>query len=199
MQLKNGRHMAKENKKALKQAAAQKQRQKKEDKARRDKALKQIKPLLFSLLLWVVLMIMAHVADHYWHIADGVVALVVSSTIFIGNALGFDVAHTVAPHLQVAGFDMQVIFECTAYNFYLFVIALVVFAPWSWKDKLINYLIFTLSVFLLNASRFIVMGYVGRAFPQLFHQIHDYVWTILFALLIAVLYIWRNKKYSQKV
>jgi len=89
-------------------------------------------------------------------------------------------------------YQMKVIFECTAYNFYLFALALAVFGRWSLKDKFINFFIFIFSIFFLNAFRFIVMGYVGKFFPNIFHQVHDYVWTIVFGLIVFILYIWRN-------
>lgn len=190
--------MANLSKKELRKERQQKDKNKRQEQAQKKEAIAQVKPLLFALGLWLILMMLAHIADYYWHIATGMIDFVVNSTITIGNALGFDVAHTYSPHLQIAGFDMQVIFECTAYNFYLFIIALVLFARWTIKDKLINFCLFMLSVFLLNTSRFIIMGYIGAFKPNIFHQIHDYVWTILFALLVAGLYIWRNKKYNKK-
>ncbi len=189
--------MTKKSKKTLKKERLYKQRVQQKERNRKRKAIQQIKPLLYALALWLFLMMIAHIADHYWYISKGMINFVVKSTILIGSGLGFDVAETISPSLQVAGFDMQVIFECTAYNFYLFVIALVLFAPWTWQDKLINFVIFIVSIFLLNTSRFIIMGYIGKIFPSLFHQIHDYVWTILFALLTAGLYMWRNQKYNR--
>ncbi|PID88582.1 MAG: hypothetical protein CSB03_00635, partial [Bacteroidia bacterium] len=183
--------------KELKKERLYKQREQQKERDRKRQAIQQIKPLLYALALWLVLMMLAHIADYYWHIAEDMIKFVVASTILIGNSLGFDVAQTIPPNLQVAGFNMQVIFECTAYNFYLFVVALVLFARWTWQDKLINFAIFIVSIFLLNTSRFIIMGYIGSAFPSLFHQIHDYVWTILFALLTAGLYMWRNQKYNR--
>ncbi len=181
--------MAQQNKSEPTNASAQ-------QATKKQQAIQQTKPLIFTLILWMIFMFMAHIADYYWGISKHMIAFVVETTIFIGSSLGFSLADSISPHLQVAGFDMEVIFECTAYNFYLFVIALVLFARWTLKDKFINFAIFMLSVFLLNASRFIIMGYIGSKFPKVFHQIHDYVWTILFALLIAGLYLWRNKKYN---
>ncbi len=189
--------MATKSKKELKKERLYKQREQQKERDRKRQAIQQIKPLLYALGLWLLLMMVTHIADHYWQIAKWMIDFVVASTIVIGKSLGFNVAQTISPNLQIADFNMQVIFECTAYNFYLFAIALVLFAHWTWKDKLINFSIFIISIFLLNTSRFIVMGYIGSAFPHLFHQIHDYVWTILFALLTAGLYMWRNKKYRK--
>ena len=69
---------------------------------------------------------------------------------------------------MVDGFSMEIIVECTAYNFYLFAIALAVFANWQLRYKLINLLIFFGVIFLTNILRFFAMGYVGRYYPRFF-------------------------------
>ena len=127
-------------------------------------------------------------------VMDSFINFVVNSSVVIGSILFIPVESSGSPMISVAGYNMRVIFECTAYNFYLFAIALVVFARWNIKDKLINFLIFIVSIFILNTFRFIIMGYVGKFWPHLFHQIHDYVWTIIFGLVVFILYIWRNDK-----
>lgn len=128
------------------------------------------------------------------YLMDFFIKFVINSTVFIGNLLFIPVKSHQFPLISVSGYTMKVIFECTAYNFYFFALALVIFAKWKIIDKLINLGIFLLSIFLLNTVRFIVMGYVGKLWPSMFHQIHDYVWTILFGIMVFILYIWRNDK-----
>jgi exosortase/archaeosortase family protein len=94
---------------------------------------------------------------------------------------------------SVDGFTMEIIVECTAYNFYLFAIALSVFANWSMKHKLINLLIFIGVIFMVNNLRFYAMGYVGRHYPEIFDTTHDYVWNILFGFMIFGVWAWRDK------
>jgi exosortase/archaeosortase family protein len=88
---------------------------------------------------------------------------------------------------------MEIVVECTAYNFYLFAISLAVFANWKLKHKLMNLLIFFLVIFLTNTLRFFAMGYVGRYFPDLFDTTHDYIWNILFGFMIFGVWAWRDK------
>lgn len=185
--------MAKDKLEQRKEIKQQKIYQKLE-KAQRSEAFARLKPLLYSFALWGVLMGIIYIPAIYESIVDMFVAFVVGSTVLIGKILFLPVSSAGSPMIEVAGYAMKVIFECTAYNFYLFAIALVVFAKWSIRDKVINFLIFLVSIFFLNAFRFIIMGYVGKFWPNMFHQIHDYVWTIVFGLVVFILYIWRNDK-----
>lgn len=173
--------------KALEKAARQK----------KNEALQRLKPLLFSFLLWGALMGIVYIPFIYKPLIDFFVNFVVKSTIILGQILFIPIHSTGSPLITVSGYTMKVIFECTAYNFYLFAFALVVFGQWSIKNKIINLGIFIVSIFLLNATRFVIMGYVGKYWPDLFHQVHDYVWTIVFGLVVFILYIWRNDKSLQ--
>ena len=166
----------------------------KAEQKKKDEALKRLKPLLFSFALWGLLMGMVHIPVIHDYLQAFFIEFVVNSTVFIGSLLFFPVESHASPIINVAGFQMRVIFECTAYNFYLFAFSLALFGKWTFKDKLINLLIFIASIFILNVFRFIIMGYIGKYFPQAFHQIHDYVWTVVFGLAVFILYIWRNDK-----
>jgi exosortase/archaeosortase family protein len=168
--------------------------QKKAEQSKQKEAIERLKPLFYSFALWGALMAIIYIPVIHENIMDFFVDFVVKSTVFVGSVLFLPVESTASPIIVVADYSMRVIFECTAYNFYLFAIALVVFGKWSVKDKWINLAIFLVSIFILNAFRFIIMGYVGKIWPDLFHQIHDYVWTIIFGLIIFLLYIWRNDK-----
>ncbi len=168
--------------------------QEKAEKKKKSEALNRLKPLLYSFALWGLMMGIVHIPVIHDYIQSFFIDFVVNSTVFIGNMLFFSVASNGSPLIQVADFQMKVIFECTAYNFYFFAFALAVFGQWSVKDKILNFLIFILSIFILNAFRFIIMGYIGKYFPNAFHQIHDYVWTVVFGLTVFILYIWRNDK-----
>jgi len=179
----------KDKKEEKKKKAAEKAEQ-----ARKKEALERLKPLLFSFALWGAFMAIIYIPFIHHAIMDFFVGFVVKSTVAIGGMLFLPVSSAADNLISVAGYQMKVIFECTAYNFYLFALALVVFGKWTIKDKIINFFIFIFSIFFLNAFRFIIMGYVGKFFPSVFHQVHDYVWTIVFGLVVFILYIWRNDK-----
>ena len=166
----------------------------KSEKLRKQQALQRLKPLLYSFILWGILMTIIYIPSVHHVVMAFFINFVVKSTVFVGGLMFFNVESTGDSLISVSGYTMKVIFECTAYNFYLFALALVVFANWSIKDKIINFCILLISIFFLNTFRFIIMGYIGKFLPQLFHQIHDYVWTIVFGLVVFILYIWRNDK-----
>lgn len=176
----------------LKKEQKKQKAQSKVELAKKKEAIERLKPLLYSFALWGLLMAIVYIPAIHTAIIDFFVDFVVKTTVVIGSLLFLPVESQASPLIVVAGYHMRVIFECTAYNFYLFAIALVVFGKWSLKSKIINLIIFVLSIFVLNAFRFIIMGYVGKYFPNVFHQVHDYVWTIVFGLVVFILYIWRN-------
>jgi len=166
----------------------------KAEKNKRKEAIESLKPLFYSFALWGAFMGIIYIPVIHDTLKDFFIEFVINSTVFLGKILFIPIKSSKIPLITVSGYTMKVIFECTAYNFYFFALALVIFAKWSLIDKLKNLGIFLISIFLLNAIRFIVMGYVGKFWPSLFHQIHDYVWTILFGIMVFILYIWRNDK-----
>jgi exosortase/archaeosortase family protein len=111
----------------------------------------------------------------------------------LGKALFLPIQRTGFANISVNNFAMEIIVECTAYNFYLFALALTLFANWAIKHKLLNLVIFFGIIFLMNNLRFFAMGYVGRYSPQLFDTTHDYVWNILFGFMIFGVWAWRDK------
>ncbi len=154
----------------------------------------RFRPLLFAFGSWFVLLAVLHlpgIKDFVRHI---MVSFTHSSAIISGKLLFLPVADKGYPIMDFAGFSMRVILECTAYNFYLFVLMITVFASWNTKQKLINLLVFVSVIFVTNNFRFLVMGAIGRYFPGVFNQIHDYLWNILFTIVVFLLFIWADSR-----
>jgi len=97
------------------------------------------------------------------------------------------------PKITVAGYTMQVIMECTAYTFYIFVFYLSILSPVKWYQRLITLVVFMLSVFVVNNFRFYTMGFIGKYYVDIFHQVHDYFWNILFGFLVFLIWMWRYR------
>jgi exosortase/archaeosortase family protein len=150
-------------------------------------------PLIKAFVLWFVLVLIVHIPGIKDAFRNFFVGFTTSSTYFIGKALFIPIQKLSFSTITLDGFTMEIIVECTAYNFYLFAIALAVFANWSLRHKLINLLIFFLVIFLTNILRFFAMGYVGRYYPDFFSTTHDYVWNILFGFMIFGVWAWRDK------
>jgi exosortase/archaeosortase family protein len=156
--------------------------------------LKKLMPLIKAFALWFVLVIIIQLPGIREAFRDFIVGITTTSTVFLGKILFIPIERTGFSGIRVNDFSMQIIVECTAYNFYLFAIALAIFAEWKWKDKLINFLIFFAVIFFVNNLRFFAMGYVGRHYPEFFDTTHDYVWNILFGFLIFGIWAWRDLK-----
>lgn len=155
---------------------------------------KRLLPLIKTFASWFLLVTIVHLPGIKEPFRDFVVGFTTSSTVLLGKILFIPIDRMGFASIQVNGFSMEIIVECTAYNFYLFAITLALFSNWKWKDKLINLLIFSLVIFLVNNLRFFAMGYVGRHYPTVFDTTHDYVWNILFGFLIFGLWAWRDRR-----
>lgn len=148
-----------------------------------------IRPLLYSVVLWFILLSILHIPFIKDHLREVMVGFTHYSAVAIGKLLFLPVHDPGYPIIRYADFSMKVILECTAYNFYLFVFALYVFAKWPFKNRLLAFGISIPVIFLLNTSRFLVMGVVGSQWPHLFDRVHDYFWNILFGLVVFLIYI----------
>lgn len=119
----------------------------KAEKNKRREAIESLKPLFYSFALWGIFMGIIYIPVIHDYLMDFFIKFVINSTVFIGNLLFIPVKSHQFPLISVSGYTMKVIFECTAYNFYFFALALVIFAKWKIIDKLINLGIFLLSIF----------------------------------------------------
>lgn len=169
-----------------------------QEKQRRKLLLRQLSPLLWTFVAWFALTTILHLPVFSNTVQDFLVGFTTHAAYWFGKVLFIPVEMTRVPYLAVNGFHMEVVPECTAYNFYIFGTMLVLFARWPLNHKLINLGIILFSVFLLNNLRFISMGYVGSFRPDLFHLVHDYAWNILFGFMVFGIWAWRETA-AQKV
>lgn len=151
-------------------------------------------PLIKAFALWFVLVMIVHIPGLKEGFRNIFVGFTTYSTYFIGKIFFLPIEKPGFSNITLGGFAMDIIVECTAYNFYLFAIALAVFANWSLKHKFINLGIFLGVIFITNILRFFAMGYIGRYYPVMFDTAHDYVWNILFGFMIFGVWAWRDQK-----
>jgi exosortase/archaeosortase family protein len=151
-------------------------------------------PLIKAFALWFVLVLIVHIPGIRDDFRNIFVGFTTTSTYLMAKIFFIPMEKMSFSTISLSGFNMEIIVECTAYNFYLFAIALAVFANWSIIRKLINLLIFIVIIFLTNNLRFFAMGYLGRYYPDVFDTAHDYVWNILFGFMIFGVWAWRDKK-----
>lgn len=163
-------------------------------KATRRELIDQLKPLIFTFVVWFAVKALLPIPVIGNVVGPAAVHFTSYAAYWFGKILFIPVEMNKMPFLTVNGFTMQVIWECTAYNFYLFVIVLTIFARWPLKHKVTSLGIFLSSIFLLNNLRFITMGYVGSFWPNIFETVHDYLWSILFGFTVFFVWAWREIK-----
>jgi exosortase/archaeosortase family protein len=181
------------------------QKSKKEEKARlrekmtkkevRKQMLRHFKPLLYAIIAWGIVMLILHLPAIQLQIVAFFVQFTIRSAVVFGKIFFIPIESPEFPLLRVDGYQMAIIMECTAYNFYIFTIFLSLFSPVSWKQRLITLAIFLPSIFVINNLRFVTMGYIGKYYPAQFDQVHDYIWNILFGFLVFLIWLWRYQRY----
>lgn len=174
--------------------------QKKEElRKRRTELLYHTKPILLTFLVWFAATVIIHIPAIGDRIAPFFVSFTAYSTYFFGKILFLPVELQTIPYITVNGFTMEVVMECTAYNFYLIVIILTLFSRWSMKHKLVSLGYFLITVFVMNKLRFIIMGYVGSVAAIHFDAIHDYLWNIIFGFLVFGIWVWRELTFKKQI
>lgn len=181
--------MSRKDREQRKQKRLQKERQ----KARRAELAHKLKPLMLTFVVWFALKSMIQIPVIGSNFEPFFVGFTTHASYWLGRVLFIPIEMHGVPYLSVNNFFMEVIMECTAYNFYLFVIVLTIFSRWPLRHKFASLGIFLATIFVINSFRFITMGYVGSIRPDLFDVIHDYVWNILFGFLVFGIWIWREE------
>jgi len=151
------------------------------------------KPLLIAVLLWIVTIFILHLPALKNDVALFFVSFTLNSSLVFGNILFIPIESHSYPLITVFGYTMKVVMECTAYNFYIFLIYLSLLSPGNWRQRIVTLIIFVAILFVANNLRFIIMGLIGLHYEQFFHYIHNYLWDYLFGFIIFLIWVWRFK------
>ena len=158
--------------------------------------LKQFVPLMIAVILWIATSVVLHLPSIKDVVAAFFINFTLQSSLLFGKIFFIPMHSSAFPFITIGGYTMQIVMECTAYNFYIFVFYLSLLSPVSFKQRIITLLIFLIAVFFVNNLRFITVGYIGNYSQELFHLVHDYLWNILFGFLVFLIWAWRyNKTY----
>jgi exosortase/archaeosortase family protein len=177
-----------------KQTLKTKQREKLAKKEAYRMFMKQFLPLIIAVGLWLITSAILHLPAFREQVQDFFVRFTLNSAVAFGKLLFIPVESLVYPNITVAGYTMEVIMECTAYNFYIFVIFLSLLSPVNWKQRLLTLAIFLAAIFVVNNFRFYTMGFIGKNYSHLFHNVHDYLWNILFGFFVFLIWLWRYRE-----
>lgn len=155
--------------------------------------LKHFLPLVIAVVLWITISAVLHLPAFRSQVQDFFIRFTLNSALAFGKLLFIPVESTGFPMISVAGYGMKVIMECTAYNFYIFVICLSLLSPVKWTQRLLTLLIFVSAVFVVNNFRFYTMGFIGKYYAHMFDSVHDYLWNILFGFMVFLIWLWRYR------
>ena len=155
------KNKALKSKKEIRLQKAEKARLKQKKAQERQKLM----PLIKAFGLWIVLVLILNIPSLKETFAGFFVDLTVKSVLGLSKLLFLPVVHLGGQNISVNGYNLQIIYECTAYNFYLFVIPLVIFSNWEIKAKLLNLIIFIGAIVIANFSRFIITFESTKASP----------------------------------
>ena len=183
--------MSKKLKKRKKEDASQEHKLSKKEV--RSRFIKSFAPLMIAVALWIITLMILHLPAIKAEVAYFFINFTLDSSLLFGKILFIPVESHGYPNITVSDYPMSVVMECTAYNFYIFVIYLSLLSPVSWKQRMYTLLIFLGAVFVVNNMRFITVGYIGKYSEVMFHYVHDYLWNILFGFMVFLIWAWRYK------
>jgi exosortase/archaeosortase family protein len=155
--------------------------------------MRQFLPLVIAVALWLIISAILHLPAFRSEVQEFFISFTLNSAISFGKLLFIPVESYIFPKITVSGYTMEVIMECTAYNFYIFVFCLSLLSPVKWTQRLLTMLIFVAAIFVVNSFRFYTMGFIGKHYNHLFHDIHDYLWNILFGFMVFLIWLWRYR------
>lgn len=180
--------------KSKKQGKLENQEQNRQRKA----MLHALKPLIYAFVTWFFLKTILHLPGILEVYRKFMIDYTSLTAYWFGRILFVPIEMPSPTRLIVNGFAMRVVMECTAYTFYIFAIALVIFARWPLRHKFSSLGIMLVLIFIMNNMRFIVMGYVGTYWPDYFDIVHDIIWNVLFGFLVFGLWLWREMGAQKK-
>lgn len=183
-----------------------KQKSKKQTRKQTRKQSNEWKPVvraLFRLYLVFGLVLMAFViafSTDTVHLAvvapfTTVVALVSSTAM---NLFGAG-AQVFGNTLSTSSYSISVVDGCNGVYATAILISGVIAYPSSFKSKAWGIPLGVAAIFALNLVRVISLFYLGRSYPEIFEEVHVYVWQpIIIVWAIFVWYFWSQRIESRK-
>jgi exosortase/archaeosortase family protein len=120
----------------------------------------------------------------------------IAFTKVVGSMLGMAMTSS-DDILYTNGFPLRIAGECTALNYILILtLAILFYSRHSLLYRLSGIAVATVILVLLNAIRLIVLGLIGPISLDLTIFVHEYVWAVIFALLVfAIWKVWADRKF----
>ncbi|MHB0975778.1 MAG: exosortase/archaeosortase family protein [Candidatus Aquicultorales bacterium] len=91
--------------------------------------------------------------------------------------------------ISVPNQTLIVTLECTAVYLMMIYSGLVVAYPASIKGKIVGLAAGLPAIFLVNIARLVMVSFVAYASPYIFRQVHDFIWQVLFVILVMIIWV----------
>jgi exosortase H (IPTLxxWG-CTERM-specific) len=92
------------------------------------------------------------------------------------------------------GISLEIVSGCTGIFVFLLFLAVVLAFPARWRERLRGVAVAAVLISVLNHVRIVTLFYIGRTFPELFEELHVYVWQGILVLAVALYwYLWATR------
>ena len=79
--------------------------------------------------------------------------------------------------------------ECTAVNVYILYVSFVFAYKASYKSKVLAFVTGVPFICIMNFSRLLLLGVVTHWYPNYARILHDYIWEVLFVVLVVAMWL----------
>ncbi len=135
----------------------------------------------------------------YWNVNVPFTSFIVFSSSFLINLFG-GTSFVNGTHLSNPQFGINVVDGCNGIYATAILLSGVIAYPAKVRHKLLGVLIGFVAIFALNLVRVISMLYLGQYFPDIFKEIHIFVWQpIIILWAIYIWYFWWNTIEGKKI
>ena len=106
----------------------------------------------------------------------------------------FGESHVRGASLDYKNFGVEIVEACDGVLPSIIFLAAVLAFPSRWRDKALGALIGLPSIFAINLVRVVTLMFVGAARPEIFEQVHIYVWqAIVIACAMGLWVFWAER------
>lgn len=135
-------------------------------------------------LIFIIAFFLQPVRDH---IITPFTAFILFCSSSIMNLFGGD-SFIIGTNLSTPGYSIDVADGCNGIYATAILISGVLAYPARLKEKLLGILFGIAAIFVINLVRVISLFYLGQYYPDIFEQVHNYVWQAL--IIFWAIFVW---------
>lgn len=88
------------------------------------------------------------------------------------------------------GFNIEIVSGCTGIFTFTLLLSAIVCFPAAWRARLRGLLGGALFILALNQVRIITLFFIGKSYPELFSEMHVFVWQGVIIVAVAFYFYW---------